>query len=67
VNERSARRLDHHQPVTLEVRAAAPPDEVRRADEVGDERVTRPVVDLTGRPNLLDHAVAHHHDAVGDG
>ena len=36
-------------------------------DEVGDERVARAVVDLARRADLLDHAVAHHHDAVGDG
>ena len=38
---------------------------LRRADELGDELVRRPVVQLQRRADLLDHAVAQHHDAVG--
>ena len=34
------------------------------ADEAGDERVRRPLVDLVGIAALLDHAVAHDRDAV---
>ena len=48
-----------------EIGAIAPADQVGRADEVGDERVARQVVDLGRRADLLDQAVAHHHDAVG--
>ena len=35
------------------------------ADEVGDERRGGPLVDVHRRADLLDHAVVHHHDAVG--
>ncbi len=38
----------------------------RRADEAGDETCRRVVVQLVRRANLLDHAVAHHDDAVGE-
>ena len=35
------------------------------ADEVGDERRRRALVDLARRADLLDPPVIHHHDAVG--
>ena len=35
------------------------------AEEVGDERRGRPLVDLARRADLLDRAVVHHDDAVG--
>ena len=37
----------------------------RIAQERSHEHVARPLVDLVGRADLLDDAVAHHHDAVG--
>ena len=37
----------------------------RRADELRDEAVGRPVVNLHRRADLLDRAVVHHDDAVG--
>ena len=37
----------------------------RRADELGDEQVRRPVVELERRPDLLDAPGVHHHDLVG--
>ena len=43
------------------------PDEVRLADEVGDEPRRRPVVDLPRRRELLDPAGVHHRDPVGHG
>src|SRR5881409_1381249 len=41
-------------------------EEVRNADEVGDEVGAGPRVDLDRAPDLLDPAVPHHRDAVGD-
>ncbi|SPZ06525.1 Uncharacterised protein [Pseudomonas aeruginosa] len=35
------------------------------AEEVVDEIAGRVLVDLAGRADLLDHALVHHHDAVG--
>ena len=32
----------------------------------GDEEVGRPQIDVRGRAKLLDLAVLHHHDAVGE-
>ena len=40
-------------------------DRVERADERGHERGGREVVDLERRPDLLDPALAHDHDPVG--
>ena len=40
-------------------------DEVERADERRHERGRREVVDLRGRADLLDPALAHDHDPVG--
>src|SRR5438093_1439319 len=40
--------------------------EIRDADEVGDEVGAGPRVDLLWAPDLLDPAVPHHRDAVGD-
>ena len=40
-------------------------DRVERADERRDERGGREVVDLERRADLLDPALAHHHDPVG--
>ena len=37
----------------------------RRADEAGDEQAVRPVVEIVGRADLLDPALAHADDAVG--
>ena len=42
-------------------------EQVGRADEVGDEGVGRPAVDLDRRRRLADLAVAHHDDEVGHG
>src|SRR5207247_1460234 len=42
-------------------------DEVHHADKVGDERGGGSAVDVEGPPDLLDHAVVHHHDAVRHG
>ena len=39
---------------------------VDAADEVGDEGRGRVAVDLHRRAHLLDHAVVHHDDAVGE-
>ena len=39
-------------------------EHVGRADEAGDERRRRPLVDLVGRADLLDAAVVEHRDAV---
>ena len=39
--------------------------EVHGAHEVGDEGAGRPAVHLGRRADLLDHALVHHHDAVG--
>ena len=41
--------------------------QVRDADEAGDERLGRLLVDLLGRPALDDDAVVHHRDAIGHG
>ena len=38
----------------------------RRAHEPGHEGVGRPVVDLVGRAQLLQHAALHHRDAGGE-
>ena len=38
----------------------------RRTDEAGDEVVGRAVVDVGRRPELLDAAAVHHHDAIGE-
>ena len=43
-----------------------PEQDVDLADEVGDERRRRIAVDLHRRADLLDHAVVHDDDAVGD-
>ena len=40
-------------------------DEVRLADEIGDEARSRPSVDLLGCPNLLDAPFIHNRDAIG--
>ena len=40
-------------------------EDVALADEVGDEIVGRPLVDLGRRGDLLDRALVHHGDAVG--
>ena len=37
----------------------------RRADEAGDESRRRLVIELVRRADLLDAAMVHHHDAVG--
>ncbi len=44
-------------------------DEVHRGgpDEPGHEQVVRPLVELLGRPDLLELAVAHHRDPVAQG
>ena len=42
-------------------------EERHGADEVGDERGRGLAIDLRGRTDLLDHALVHHHDAVGHG
>ena len=42
-------------------------DQVRVADEVGDEEVRRLLVELARRAGLRDAGVRHHDDAVGDG
>ena len=44
-------------------------DQVHRrvAEEARDEDVARPVVDLERRADLLQHALCHHRDAVGEG
>ena len=39
----------------------------RRADEVADEGVPRPLEQLDRRADLDDHALMHHHDLVGEG
>ena len=39
----------------------------RRADELRDEEIVRPVVQLERLADLLDPAIVHHHDAVGHG
>ena len=39
-------------------------EEVGAADEVGDELVRRPLVDLARRADLLDAAAVHHRDRV---
>ena len=41
--------------------------QVGRADEVGDEGVGRPPVDLDRRRHLPDAALAHHDDQIGHG
>ncbi len=41
------------------------PQHVAFAQEVGDERRLRPLVDIAGSADLLDHAVVHHDDTVG--
>ena len=38
-----------------------------RADEIANERVLRPLEQLSGRGNLQDAAILHHHDFVGEG
>ena len=38
----------------------------RRADEAGDEQIGGMVVEVERRADLLDHAGAQHHDAVGE-
>src|SRR2546425_3280032 len=60
------------QPLALPVHDALPGrdhparQEIRDADEVGDEVGAGPRVDLLWAPDLLDPAVPHHRDAVGD-
>src|SRR5581483_4080242 len=44
--------------------AAVPLEHVRDADEPRDELVRRPLVDLRGRPDLLDPAPVEHGDPV---
>ena len=48
-----------HQPARNEVHA-------RRAEEPGDEARRRPLEQIERRALLLDHAVAHQHDPVGE-
>ena len=58
----NAQGLDHAVPVD------AVEDVHRgRADELRDEEVRRPVVELERAAELLDAAVVHHRDAVGHG
>src|SRR2546425_10367543 len=60
------------QPLALPVHDALPGrdhparQEIRDTDEVGDEVGAGPRVDLLWAPDLLDPAVPHHRDAVGD-
>ena len=42
-------------------------DQVGLAEEVGDERAARVLVELGGRAHLLDDALVHHRDRVGHG
>ncbi len=42
-------------------------EQVRLAEEVGDERGARQVVELRGRAHLLDRALVHDGDGVGHG
>ncbi len=42
-------------------------EEIHRADEIRHERRRGVAIDLHRRADLLDHAVVHHHDAVGHG
>ena len=37
-----------------------------RADELGDEEVHRPLVEILRRAHLLEVAVPHHRDAVAE-
>ena len=67
MHQRPAGRFQDDEPVALEVGTAAAPDQVGRPHEVRDERVARPIVDLGRRAYLLDGAIAHHDDPVGDG
>jgi hypothetical protein len=41
------------------------PQPVDLADEAGHERRRRLAIDLQWRADLLDHALVHHHDAIG--
>src|SRR3989442_11164158 len=60
------------QPLALPIHDALPGrdhparQEIRDADEVGDEVGAGPRVDLLWAPDLLDPADPHHRDAVGD-
>ena len=45
--------------------SSLPVEEIHLADEVGDERRRRLRVDLVGRADLVDPALAHDDDAVG--
>ena len=60
----AARDLDERAAITAPHRAV---DDVhrRRADELRDEEIAGPVVELERRADLLDAAVVHHHDPVG--
>ena len=42
-------------------------DEIRVADEIGDEAVDRPLIDVERRAQLLDLALAHDRDPVAHG
>src|SRR6266536_5301956 len=67
VDEGASLRLEDHEPALIQLGPAAPANEIGRADEIGDEGIARQVIDLGRRADLLDDAVAHHDDAVGDG
>jgi hypothetical protein len=57
-SHRCTRAADQAPPVTSRFIAGA-------ADEARDEGVAGPVVELLRRADLLDDAVVHHHDPVG--
>src|SRR5262249_2543233 len=42
------------------------PDQIGGADEIGNEAIAWPIIDLLGSADLLDHAHIHHDHAVGD-
>jgi len=41
-------------------------DQIGAADEIGDERIGRPIVELARRRDLHDAPVAHHDDSIGE-
>ena len=66
VDEGAAFRLEDHKAALIQLGPAAAADEIGRADEIGDEGIAGQIIDLGRRADLLDDAVAHHDDPVGD-
>src|SRR5262249_11872157 len=65
VDELSVRGLQRCQTIAVQIGTVTPTNQIRGADEVGDEFAARQAVDLVGCAGLFDQSIAHHDDAVG--